>query len=364
MKFVLADGRLDAQLRELVRTTPMPGSVEIAYAREPDFFRGAAVMSGRHQVLAAVEGDRVVGLGCRAIRRMYVNGVPANLGYLSGLRLLPELRNATALARGYEFLKTLHSDGGAPAYLTTIVEKNHDAIALLTSGRAGLPRYEDRGRYCTYALPVPAARRRPASRELDVRPGGNMPAAELSALLRRGGASRQFYPVVEPGQLETACLPGLAPTDFYVARRGSEALGLAAAWDLGSVKQNLIFGYRGGLRTFRPLLNRLLPRLGYLPLPPVGEHLKTFAVSLIQVERDDPRVLAGLLEFILNDRAGRGYHMATVGFHESDPLRAAVAARFKFLYLSRLFLVRWEDGEEFCRGIARERIPYLELAAL
>jgi hypothetical protein len=364
MKFVLADERIEAQLRGLVRTTPMPGSVEIAYTREPDFFRGAGLMSSRHQVLAALDGDRVVGLGCRAIRRMYVNGRPENVGYLSGLRLLPEVRSATALARGYEFLKTLHADGGAPAYLTTIVEKNRDAIALLTSGRAGLPRYEDRGRYLTYALPVPVARREFRSWGVDVRTAADLPAAALSVLLGRGGVCRQFYPVAEAGQFGTASLPGLAQGDVYVARRGPEVLGVAAAWDLGAVKQNLVCAYHGAMRACRPLINRLLPQMGRVPLPAPGEQLRTFSISLIHAVRDDPRVFGGLIDFILNARAGSGYHMATVGLHESDPLRAAVARRFKFTYPSRLFLVRWEDGEDFCRGIDRALIPYLELAAL
>ena len=77
---------------------------------------------GRHIVenslavkrIIATAGDRV---SLRA-GRVYVNGRPETVGYLSTLRLLAEHRGSGLLARGFGYFRELHQDGQAQLYLT------------------------------------------------------------------------------------------------------------------------------------------------------------------------------------------------------------------------------------------------------
>src|SRR5437868_6568504 len=146
-RFELATPADDADLRRVLAETPMPGAVTVSFRREPSYF-GAAVVDGRfRQVVAAreLEDGRVVGFGSRAVGERYVNGRPEPIGYLSNLRLLPAHRNRGLVARGYAYFRKLHGDGKARLYLTTIAEGNAAALTILTSGRAGLPRYHPAG---------------------------------------------------------------------------------------------------------------------------------------------------------------------------------------------------------------------------
>src|SRR5262249_41757376 len=126
----LATREDDAELRAILAATPMPGRIAVSFRREPGFFDAAVVDGPFHQVVASQDKNtgRIIGFGCRSVRDRYVNGRPMPVGYLSGLRALPEYRGLGLLARGYAFFRELHRDGKAPVYLTTIAEDNEVAL--------------------------------------------------------------------------------------------------------------------------------------------------------------------------------------------------------------------------------------------
>ena len=49
--------------------------------------------------------QQIVGIGSRSVGRRYVNGQRADIGYLSGLRILAEHRCKGLLARGFAYLR-------------------------------------------------------------------------------------------------------------------------------------------------------------------------------------------------------------------------------------------------------------------
>jgi hypothetical protein len=160
LEFGLADAADDDALRDLLRRTPMPGEIALAFLREPSFFLAGRAGNLETQTMVCRDGDgEVVGLGERSIRRAYLDGRPTALGYLSNLRGAVEWRKGLGLARGYRYLHSLHADGRAPFYVTTILEENAYAVALLTSGRVSLPTYEHVATLITYLIPVHRRRR-------------------------------------------------------------------------------------------------------------------------------------------------------------------------------------------------------------
>src|SRR5688572_17574929 len=125
-RFELAGPAADADLRHILHATAMPGSMVLSFGREPSFFAAPGVEGFSRQIVACrdMTTGRLIGFGCRSLRRQYVNGTPATVGYLSSLRVLPEHRNQGLIARGYRFFRELHGDGLTPLYLTTIAEGN------------------------------------------------------------------------------------------------------------------------------------------------------------------------------------------------------------------------------------------------
>lgn len=366
MNLRLATSADDDALRQAVGKAPMPGWIRLAYAREPSFFDAQRVGHSFSQTILGEEGDGLLGFGCRGIRPVYVNGTPCDIGYLSGLRASEEARLPMGLARGYRFLHELHADGRVPVYLSTIIDANDEAKTVLTSQRAGLPVYLDQGRFLTYAValsPRRAPRVVPVA-GVSIREGQDVSARAIADFLNRVGRARQFFPVVKPGDFGTPYLRGLSPTDFAVALSGERIVGVVAKWDQSAFKQVNVCGYSGKARLLRGPMNLALKAIGYVPLPSPGSELRMLHAAFPCVEGDDPAVLQVLLGHLCEANRYAGFHSLVIGFHERDPLRHGLAGFLKFEYVSRLYVVAWEDGKPFADSLARDRVPHLEPATL
>lgn len=366
-RFELATAADDAQLRAILAATPMDGEAAVAFQREPSFFDAAVVEGPFHQTIVGrdVDGGRIVGFGSRSVRQRYVNGTPAAVGYLSSLRVLPQYRNLGLVARGYAFFRRLHADGRTPFYLTTIAEGNERALAILTSGRAGLPRYHDAGLYHTAVIPAASRFRRRARAGLEVRAAEPADLPAIVAFLQRRGPARQFFPVYDPADFtETAAtFRGLAMGDIALAFRAGRLAGVLAAWDQRSFRQTVVHGYRGRLRRLRPLYNILARLRGAPRLPRPGEMFPFLTAALPTVEEDDSAILAALIDRQTERLAATGGAYLLLGLHERDPLLPAVQARQVTAYVTRLYHVCWEDSEPQ-RAELDDRPPYLELGCL
>ncbi len=363
LKIQTADKHHDAQLRALARTMSMPGHIRVAFAREPDFFAGANIEGRTSRTIAGIKNTRVVGMGCRAVRPMWINGKKRDFGYLSGLRALPEIRGGTALARGYAYLKKLHDEQPVAGYVTTIIEENTHARSTLTSGKAGIPRYEDWGRIITYAININRHRRR-RKPNYEIKPGSDIDPADIVTFLNSEGKKRQFFPVWSTDDFGTSLLREFTPADFYVALSGSTIVGVCARWDQRAFKQTVITGYSPLLYTVRPLINMALYIGGYSLLPSPGETLNMVYTAFICVTDNSQAVFKDLIERLYADAREKKYHYITIGFHERDPLKQAIKSFFAVPYYSRLYVVSWPEGDQICQELNRERIPYLEIATL
>ncbi len=367
-RFELATPADDGELRAVLAATPMPGSIAVSFHREPSYF-GAAVVDGRfRQTLAARDQQtgRIVAVASRSVGPRYVNGQPADVGYLSGLRVLEGHRGLGMLGRGYAFLRQLHADGRTPLYLTTIASDNQPALAALTAGRAGLPMYHYAGRYVTVAIGLSRGRKCEISGAgVETRPARVDDVPAVLDFIRRVGPQRQFFPCYEAGDFfsDEGAFRGLRPEQLLLAFRGGQLVGTLGGWDQHAFRQIVLHDYGRLRRRLRPLYNvwaqvRGLPRL---PLPNVP--IRHLIAALPLVESDDPLIFQELLGTLVQRTSGGPWEYLLVGMHESDPLLAATRRYPAQHYTTNLYLACWEDGEPFRQALdARPR--YLELGSL
>lgn len=361
----LADESDDVQLRNLMRGTVLPGHIRMRYTREPNYFDFHRNTADDAQTLVAEENGRIVGMGCRSIRWLYVNGRPESVGYLSGLRVAPAFRNSTLLARGYAFLRELHADNRVPAYLTTIIHGNERAMTTLTGNRASLPAYSPIGDYLTHVLLVPrasSAPRRPGA--LQILSGEEIKPGHLYDFLDREGAGRQFFPVCEFGDQGARILESIGLDNLFVASKGGEIVGTMAIWDQQDFRQYFVAGYSPWFRACLPVLNAGLRLAGHPSLPKVGDQLRTAAVGAVCIRDNTPAVFRHLLRYALAEAASRGLHQLVLGLHEHDPLRLNLRGSFRVVYRSHAYLVEWDRSAIFHKSLEKDRVPYLELGIL
>lgn len=364
--FELAGPADDADLRHVLASTPMDGVIRVSFQREPSWFAAPGVDGRVCQIVACRDRDtgRIFGFGCRAIRDVFINGQPGVVGYLSNLRVLPEYRNRGLVARGYAFFRQLHQDGLTPFYYTTIAAGNETALAVLTAGRAGLPRYHSAGEFHTVAIALPWRSKADVPSGVTIRPAQEADLPAVVEFLNTVGPRRQFFPRYTVADFAPGgALQGLAPGDVLLAERAGKIVGTLAGWDQHAYRQRVVRGYGGWLGRLRPLYNAWAVLRGRAGLPAVGEPLRTLLAALPVVADDDPVVFQALLASLLQQASAAGWSHLLIGLHAADPL-LAVARRYEAAcYTTQLYLVCWDDGDS-ARLALDGRPPYLESGSL
>jgi hypothetical protein len=348
VEFDLANEGDDAELRGLLRDTPMGGSIELAFLAEPSFFRASRIQGTEVQVLVARRGGRILGAATRALRPAWINGVSEESGYLGDLRVRREARGGTILARGFRQLRELHADGRAKIYSTVIVEDNRTALATLAANRRGLPIYTDLGRIVTPMLGL--VKRLPDIAAYIVRGTPHM-LPEIVAKLNE--PRMQFAPVWTAEDFRSGRLAGFRVEDFYVLRRGGKIVGVLGVWDQRSFRQTLVSRYRGALGLFRPVIN-LFRRP---PLPAPGSTLAFATVAFVAT--DGVEEYRALLRRAYNEACDAGLSWLCAGVHESDPRLPVLSEYPATPFSGRLFAVTYDAAPRL-----DGRIPWVEAALL
>jgi hypothetical protein len=145
----------DTGVRKLLRSQAMPGRVRFSFCREPDFSIGCAVTGDDYRILVARSSGEVVGVACRSVRRVFLNGREQRIGYLGQLRVDERYRGRWLVSRGFGMLEQMHREDPLPAYLASIVDGNDEATGVLVrKARPGFPEFREVARYVTLAVRV------------------------------------------------------------------------------------------------------------------------------------------------------------------------------------------------------------------
>lgn len=336
VEFSLATREDDAGIRRLLGSSAMPGRIRVRFEREPDYFAGCAAAGPFTQVLVAKDGDKVVGVACRSVRPLYVNGIAEDVGYLGQLRVDPAYQGQLLVARGYAKMRELHEDGRARGCITTIVDGNDVAEGVLVRRpRSSMPMYRFLVTFHTLAIASNGGRRA----NLVTRSSSATDSATTFAAL---GPARNFF-------------PAYAPQGEIVAVDG----GIAALNDQRSYKQTVIDGYDTATRLVRPFYN-LFARI---KLPPPGAVLNHASVTHFCVAGDDPRLARELIDALLAAAAARGLDHILLGFTSRDPLLEVARAYKPVEYLSSIYTVSW-DPEDDLHDRLDSRPRTLDISAL
>ena len=358
----VAEQRDSAELCRLVKQVPVPGAISLVYGRDPDFFAFLPAEGRRNQVAMVKKDGAINTIAVRSVRSLYVNGYPANLGYLHGLRTLPSCRDKGYFARGFLHVRSLHEkDKLVPAYLVTVVDSRTQA--MFTKPRRNFPRFFDKGTYYTFALPLKRQRRtNPDSRSIEKGTLESLP--EIIRFLNDNGRQRQFYPAYSEQDFSSFASCGLLFEDIFVYRNRGEIEAVLGVWDQSACKQSIVHSYNGMMKYAKPFVNAGLRLAGHCSLPDPGERFNVAyaCFSCSKDNRHEP--LNRLLDHAMCEWSGRGHHYMIIGFHQRDPLRRIIKGRVAIVYTSRVYCAAWEDGWEFCRGVSDQQIPYLEACLL
>ena len=360
IRFAPATERDDAAIRRLLRANPTRGKVNLTFEREPAYFRSSGIADAEDQTIVAFDEEKLVCMGRATVRRLYLNGEPQRVGYLSELRLDHSARGRSGILRhGYQFFRTLRQSPPPAIWYTSIAADNHRSIRFLEANLRGMPRYQFLSEFITLLIDVPrrahAAQRLAASavhqleaEELSCDVGGELRLPELASVLNDRGRGFQFAAEWTADRIRGLERHGLPLSEWLVLRRGRQAVATSALWDQRSYRQTVIRGYDRALAVARPAISLLGAMTGFAALPAVGSSLAHAFLSPLAVETQCRDLLACLVAINLARAHQRGLEFLTLGLSAHDETTRRLRRRFRCReYRSRLYRVSWPgDGDD------------------
>jgi len=359
----------DPEIRALLRE-PMGGGIRISLEREPDARLAGAMEGDRHVTMVARDRrGRIAAMGSRSVRTVWLDGAPAQLGYIGQLRRRPEAARAAGplLRAGFKVLGATRQPGELPFDLTSIAAGNVQARRLLERGVRGVPPYLPLAEVVTCLVPIGGRLRRgadaPSAGAPPVRPARTL--AEVADCLSRTLSREQLAPRWTEADLASpARSRGLALGDFLVAEDGGGAVcGCAAVWDQRAFKQSRVQGYPPALGLLRPLLDPFRALGGAPRLPPPGAVLRMGFLSHLCAEEDDPEVFLSLLKAARSAARAQGLDWLATGFVRGHPLlEVLLGATRARTYETLLYALPW--APEARLPAVKGRRLHVEVAAL
>ena len=350
-----------AELCQLIRSAPMSGAISISLEREPDYFHAARVQGADASILIARDSNTGEAAGVGAINRrlVYVNGSLQQVAYLSDLRIPSKYRGSRLLALAYAHIRE-HLLKGDDFAQTIVVQDNLKALSLLTSGRAGLPKYFPCGDYtCPAVLIGSPASHLSTSLEILRATTEHIPA--MQSFFDTHASKKQFYPYYNFSSLGNAYMLNQSLENFFLAFDKGFLVGIVGVWDQGAYKQTRIQGYSGPLRWLRPLINSVSTFTSGFTLPPPGSVIPSFYLHSMVIKDDDYRIFSQLIAAIRRTFNKSGYAYFLCGLDARDPLRQSLQGLKTRSFGGRHFLVSFGNDP---RVKLRSGLFYLEAARI
>lgn len=287
-----------------------PGDLQVLFTRGDDAY-ASLLADGEGVVIPIVREratGRIVGMGACVTRRAWVEGQPTKVGYLTGLKALPEFRRRVPLIpQVYAFLREQTPD--VELYYTTILSENTLARRMLERRRPTMPEYRHVGTYTTHFFRHPWPTPPASAGTLD----------ELMALQSRA-------------DLASVSPTGLTDADVRLVRDRDGTPLAGCAITVPRHKGYTVTHYGGSLAT---LARIPVHWAGYPRLPQVGVRAKHGAIGLLAGTPDAQR---RLVRAVAREFAGLDFLLYGSLDATPDPLRGVRTIP----YSSELYTVHFD----------------------
>lgn len=328
-------GDTEALLRVL-ESADYGGGISVLYTRRPDpirslEFEGDAVYI---PVMRDMQSGEIVGMGCCVVRKAYINGEIRNVGYLTGLKVLPAYRNRVPhISKVYEFMHEV-TKAHVDMYYTTILKDNHDAQRILEKKRRNMPEYRYCGDYTVYCFKTG---KRDGNRAYTLENGYS---EELSVFYQEQMSPMNF-------SAPEIMLQGITDKDICTLRGpDGEILASCSVWNQQSWKQHIVTGYSG---IYRYLKNIPLNLIGFPDFPEADIPVNYACITGLCVRGNDMGIARNLIVRVAESRTD--VDMLLLGLFENHPLKSVFRHIRHIPYQSRLYTVHWAEDELCLNGM-------------
>jgi hypothetical protein len=352
------------RMLEILLQSPMESDgLSVCLDRSPNMLAVPKQLFDSWKAFGFFMEERLVGYAMVCRKKLYVNGVPREIGYLANMYVLPEGRKLGWLYRASEplFRQVLQEAG--LGYATTM--KGNRKTEPMIGRRIGkypfIPHSRIIGVNCIHNILITFRRR--VSKEYRIRRATEDDLPEISGLLDNEYRNRLFGPVMTPLELAKTIIrrPGFDISNYYLAEKEGRIVGTCSAWDVSEFRKLRVMAYRKGYRLAKLVYGIAAPVLGFPALPEPGHAFREMVINDFATEGRSPEILRALITHIYMVCRQEDYNMLMVGSDERDPILEATRG---FFWQPLRSLVIFGSGDPDI--IEKEGIdcslPYLDIA--
>lgn len=319
------------EILKVLESTDFKGGISVLYTRRPDPLK-SYTREGESFFMPVVrdkESEKICGVGCCVIRRGFINGEEKNIGYLTGMKVLPEFKNSyIKISQVYKRIFQ-ETEDMVDVYYTTILKDNTEVQKMLQKKRKNMPEYRFLGDYTVYCFRTGKKNKHTA---LTLTKGLNEKCKEfLDTNLKQYNLSPIDFKSL-----------GLSDQDFYFMKDESgEIIASCGVWNQQSFKQYIVTGYKG---IYNLIKNLPLKWLGYPDFPIVNSIVNYGCITGFCVKDNNLETGRIFLEKVAH--TATEYSFLMFGLLDSHPLNGVFKNIRHIKYQSKAYTVHKNWGEE------------------
>lgn len=364
-QYKIAELKHNQELKELLHKNPMSGEISVAFETEPNYFDSVNTgnESSRTIICEEAHNKKIVALMAYSIKKVFINGKPAKIGYLNNLRVDKNYRGQGIISNAWDLFYKIHQQSNIPFYLTSIIKDNYQAKNALLKKKFGRPQFIKICNYTTYIINL-LRNKKEMECDIQVVRAKKNNISEIVECLNRNGKQKQFYPFYSKEDFfNIDKLRDFKIENFFIAKKNDKIVGVIGAWEQTGFKQAVINSYNGKMKLIKPVFNICSKICNFSPLPPANQPMKFIYASFIAIDNNNSDTFRQLLISIHNYCLKNKYLYLTLGLSDLDPLSKIAREFFSIKYASEIFLVKYPDLK-FDISKLDEKVPYIELATL
>ncbi len=331
LKIEFARPEDDSSIRDIMRDTKMESMISLVFDRHPSYF-GSLHLDG-HDYSTIVGRDtegKTQGFGTCVFRHAYINGKIHEIGYLHNLRLRKAYRDGYSVALGYKKFREVVNSRNSYCYVTSIMSSNKEAIAILTSGKGGLPSYLHLCKYNTYVIRSGVTK--------------NTDNSTLNCLSAPDSAEIQRFTEAYAVKHNFLPAPGCniySGSKLMAIENNGAISGLAGLWSISDSKRLLIADYSSFLKILKPFYNALTAVNRKPSLPELNKPVKysyIFPMMLDNCSDNEAFTLINKLS-VMSGENGDSFFIA--GCPAGSRAETILSAYPNLRLTSDIFIVDW-----------------------
>jgi hypothetical protein len=361
------DKSYNSEMLEILKSAPITtDNIKLCFDRQPDIFSMAEIKYKPYRYLGFFHEGMLEGFAMVGYHNALVNGSPETVFQFTDYYIRQEGRGK---GFGFNISDYLFKDmyNNARLGYAIIMEGNTQALGLLGRRHPKYPnvpwtRIINKLVVKTILLAFPVKPHKTYS----IRHAAVEDIPAIVALLNEEHENRLFGNSYSESSFELLLSkrPDFSIDNFYLAIDGLKRIvGVSAAWDCSSFKQNRVLEYGEAFLPSR-IGYWLLSKIYRLPpLPGEGQIFRDVTITEYAVKDRNPAIMEALLRAVYRDYRSLGYHSMIWGSSGDDPLLDASKVFFHQDIISNIVLLTLKpeliDNNEIIN-----RFPYIDIPCL